>query len=280
MENLGDRLDSLFDLSGRTIVITGGAGLLGMQHAEAISIAGGTPVLLDLAVAKPADRATELIKRNGGSALGIPADITSLAEVEMVCAQIVATFGRIDGLVNNAANNPKMEVGQSDSWTRVENFPVDIWNADIAVGLTGAFNCSRVFGAYMASQRRGVILNIASDLALISPDQRLYRKPNLAEEEQPVKPISYSVVKSGLIGMTKYLATYWAPANVRVNALCPGGMFNGQPPDFVDRLARLIPMGRMASLGEYRGAVVFMCSDASSYMTGAVVSIDGGRTAW
>jgi NAD(P)-dependent dehydrogenase (short-subunit alcohol dehydrogenase family) len=271
---------SYFDLSGRTIVITGGAGLLGLQHAEAIALAGGVPVLLDLAAADPRGRAGELAERCGRDAVGMTVDITSLADVQRACAELIASRRRIDGLINNAANNPKVEAGQKESWTRVENFPLDVWHADISVGLTGAFNCSRVFGAQMATQGAGVILNIASDLALISPDQRLYRKPGLSDDAQPVKPISYSVVKAGLVGMTRYLATYWAPMNVRVNALCPGGMFNGQPPDFVDRLTSLIPLGRMAALGEYRGAVVFMCSDASSYMTGAVISIDGGRTVW
>jgi NAD(P)-dependent dehydrogenase (short-subunit alcohol dehydrogenase family) len=248
-----------FDLTGRTIVVTGGAGLLGIQHAEAICRAGGTPVLLDLPSADPAASANELAERSGGVVGAVTADITSLADVQRAASEILTEYHRIDGLINNAANNPKVEGAQNESWTRVENFPLDVWAADVAVGLTGAFNCSRVFGARMAEQRHGVILNIASDLALISPDQRLYRKPNVAEDEQPVKPVSYSVVKAGLLGLTKYLATYWAQSNVRVNALCPGGMYNGQPVDFVQRLTRLIPLGRMARFGEYQGAVVFVC---------------------
>jgi NAD(P)-dependent dehydrogenase (short-subunit alcohol dehydrogenase family) len=132
----------------------------------------------------------------------------------------------------------------------------------------------------MARRGRGVILNIASDLGIIAPDQRLYRRPGLAEDQQPVKPVTYSVVKTGLIGLTRYLATYWADRGVRVNALSPGGVHNNQPEDFVQRLSQLIPMGRMANLDELQGAVLFLCSDASSYMTGANLVLDGGRTCW
>jgi NAD(P)-dependent dehydrogenase (short-subunit alcohol dehydrogenase family) len=140
--------------------------------------------------------------------------------------------------------------------------------------------CSRVFGGEMARRGKGVIVNIASDLALIAPDQRLYEIDGRAVESQPVKPVSYSVVKTGLIGLTRYLATYWAAAGVRANALCPGGVENGQDAVFLKRIAERIPLGRMATRDEYQGAVLFLCSDASSYMTGAVLAVDGGRTAW
>jgi NAD(P)-dependent dehydrogenase (short-subunit alcohol dehydrogenase family) len=189
-------------------------------------------------------------------------------------------FGRVDILINNAANNPKVESASGQAWSRLENFPLDVWKADIAVGLTGAFLCSRVFGTEMAKRKNGVILNIASDLGVIAPDQRLYRQEGLAEDQQPVKPVTYSVVKTGLIGLTRYLATYWADRGVRVNAISPGGVFNGQPEDFVARLAKLIPMSRMAHVDEYQGAVLFLCSDASSYMTGQNLIVDGGRSCW
>ena len=154
------------------------------------------------------------------------------------------------------------------------------WNGDIAVGLTGAYLCARVFGGEMARAGRGAILNIASDMAVIAPDQRLYREPGRADDQQPVKPVTYSVVKAGLLGLTRYLSTYWADQGVRCNALSPGGIYDGQPDDFVQRLANLIPMGRMADADEYNGAVVFLLSDASRYMTGQNLVIDGGRTAW
>ena len=150
----------------------------------------------------------------------------------------------------------------------------------MAVGLRGAFLCCQTVGTEMAHRGRGVILNVASDLALIGPDQRIYRREHLPDHLQPVKPVTYSVVKSGLIGLTRYLATYWAPSGVRVNSISPGGVYNDQPDEFVAKLSGLIPMGRMATLSEYQGAILFLCSDASSYMTGANLVIDGGRTCW
>ncbi|MCL4559708.1 MAG: SDR family oxidoreductase, partial [Chloroflexi bacterium] len=165
-------------------------------------------------------------------------------------------------------------------WSRFENFPLETWEQDIAVGLTGAYLCSQVVGSAMAARGGGVILNVASDLGVIAPDQRIYRKEGLPEDQQPVKPVTYSVVKSGLIGLTRYLATYWAAEHVRVNAISPGGVYNGQPEEFVQKLAALIPMGRMARLDEYKGAVLFLVSDASAYMTGGNLVIEGGRTVW
>ena len=177
------------------------------------------------------------------------------------------------------ANNPKVEDAKpGQQWSRLENFPLDVWNADIAVGLTGAFLCSRIFGAEMVKQNAGVILNVASDLGVIAPDQRLYRKDGLPEEQQPVKPVTYSVVKTALIGLTRYLSTYWTDHNIRVNAISPGGVANGQPTEFTDKLHALIPMARMAHKDEYQGAVLFLCSDASSYMTGQNLIVDGGRS--
>jgi NAD(P)-dependent dehydrogenase (short-subunit alcohol dehydrogenase family) len=274
------RVQTLFDLTGRVAVITGGAGLLGTKHAEIIAAAGGSPVLLDLPQAKPEISAAAIAKKYGVETAGLAADITQLAAVENVRDELLVRFKRIDILINNAANNPKVESSGSKTWSRLENFPLEIWNDDIRVGLTGAFLCSRVFGSEMAKRGKGVILNIASDLAVIAPDQRLYRQPGLPEDEQPVKPVTYSVVKTGLIGLTRYLATYWATSGVRVNAISPGGVFNNQPEAFLAELHQRIPLARMAHADEYQGAILFLCSDASSYMTGANLVVDGGRTCW
>jgi NAD(P)-dependent dehydrogenase (short-subunit alcohol dehydrogenase family) len=270
---------SAFELTGRVVVITGAAGLLGFQHAQAVAEMGGIPVLLDIDGAKAQRAADSLSQQFGIAGIGLAVDITDPMAVDAAHDQIISQFGRVDGLINNAASNPKVE-GASETWTRLENFPLETWASDLAVGLTGAFLCARKFGATMARSGGGAILNIASDLGLIAPDQRIYRISGVPEEEQPVKPVSYSVVKSGLIGLTRYLSTYWPRQNVRVNAICPGGVYAGQNDEFIQRLTNLVPLGRMAREDEYRAAVVFLLSDASSYMTGAIISMDGGRTAW
>lgn len=269
----------LFDLTDRVAVITGGAGLLGLKHAEAIAQAGGIPVLVDLPGTLPHEKAARLAETTGARVLGHGADITQAAAVQALTDELLSSFGQIDILINNAANNPKVEAAHT-AWTRLEQFSLETWNADLAVGLTGAFLCCQSMGAAMARRGRGVILNVASDLSVIAPDQRLYRKEGLLPDQQPVKPVTYSVVKPALVGLTRYLATYWADAGVRVNALSPGGVFNGQPPEFVQRLSGLIPMGRMAHVDEYQGAILFLCSDASSYMTGMNLVVDGGRSSW
>lgn len=270
----------IFDLSGRVAVITGGMGLLGRQHAEAIADAGGIPVLADIRVDAGRFAQLKATGRLGSSVCAIAADITGQDSVRQLLAEVLERFGRVDILINNAANNPTMSQGAADDADRFETFPASRWDGDLAVGLTGAFICSQVIGAEMARKGRGVIVNVASDLALIAPDQRLYRKPGLADDRQPTKPVTYSVVKTGLLGLTRYLATYWADAGVRVNAISPGGVFDGQDEAFVARLSNLIPLGRMAHVDEYHGAILFLCSDASSYMTGANLVVDGGRTCW
>ena len=270
----------LFELNGRVAIVTGGAGLLGYHHGAILAAAGAHVVLLDLPIADPAGRASQLAAAHGIECLGCGGDITNEAGLEVIRDRILQRFGRIDILINNAANNPKVEEAAGKAWSRLENFPLETWDADIRVGLTGAFLCSRIFGAEMAKRRSGVIVNVASDLGIIAPDQRLYRVDGLPEDQQPVKPVTYSVVKTGLLGLTRYLATYWSSANVRVNAISPGGVFNGQPEVFLNRLEQLIPMGRMANQNEYEGAILFLCSDASSYMTGANLVVDGGRTCW
>jgi len=271
----------LFRLDGRVAVITGGAGLLGVQHAEAIAAAGGHTVLLDIDAQRLEQVCSRVESRFGVRALGVLADITRRESLEYALAEVLRAFCSVDILINNAARNPKVEEGGgAEHWSRFESYPLSDWEHDVAVGLTGALLASQVFGSEMARRGRGVILNVASDLGVIAPDQRIYRRPGLPEERQPVKPVSYSVVKHGLIGLTKYLATYWAHRGVRVNALSPGGVYAGQDAEFVKRLTALIPMGRMANVNEYQGAVLFLVSDASSYMTGANLVVDGGRSVW
>jgi NAD(P)-dependent dehydrogenase (short-subunit alcohol dehydrogenase family) len=268
-----------FDLTDRVFVITGGSGLLGLQHAEAIAGAGGIPVLADIRLDLAEHHAAALRATHGVAASAVELDVTSGASSQRALASVLTRYARLDGLVNNAAHNPKVE-GKGLGASRFENFSLDDWSRDLAVGLTGAFLVSQVLGTYLATHGGGVIVNIASDLGLIAPDQRIYRRPDLAESEQPVKPVTYSVVKGGLVMLTKYLATYWASSGVRVNALVPGGVYAEQSADFVERLTNLIPMGRMANRDEYRAALLFLCSDASSYMTGSNLVIDGGRTCW
>jgi NAD(P)-dependent dehydrogenase (short-subunit alcohol dehydrogenase family) len=270
----------LFDLTGRVAIITGGTGLLGQQHAKAIFSAGGIPVLADIQVAGIESQSGAFKQQFGEQACAIKTDITAPKSVNALLGEVMDRFGRIDILINNAANNPKMEKTAEVEFSRLENFPLNQWEADLSVGLTGAFLCSQIIGSEMAHNKHGVIVNVASDLAVIAPDQRLYRKPGLNPEQQPVKPVTYSVVKTGLIGLTRYLATYWADAGIRVNAISPGGVYNNQPEEFIQRLANLIPLGRMANADEYQAAILFLCSDASSYMTGTNLVIDGGRSCW
>lgn len=270
----------MFDLAGRVSVITGGAGLLGPKHAEALAEFGASVVLLDQ---KPQVKkiAREIAKRFKTQGLGLICNITRKAELKHALKLILKKFGRVDILINNAANNPAVGAkGLSQNWSRFENFPLSAWQSDMAAGLTGAFLASQVLGSEMARRKQGVILNIASDLGLIAPDQRIYRKPGLFKKEQPVKPVTYSVIKHGILGFTKYLASYWAEEGIRVNSLSPGGVYTNQPKEFVQRLTAHVPLHRMAKVDEYKSAIVFLVSDASNYMTGANLVVDGGRTIW
>lgn len=266
-----------FKIKGKVCVITGGAGFLGKKHAQAVLEGEGIPVILDL----DQEKIDEALSSFEGEAFGFKADITDKKSLEETKEKILAETGRIDALINNAANNPKVEkTDDSKNWSRFENFPENVWQDDLDVSLKGSFLCSQVFGSYMAEKGEGVILNISSDLGIIAPDQRIYRKEGLKEEEQMKKPVSYSVAKHGLIGLTKYLATYWADKGVRTNAVCFGGVYNNQDEKFLEKLSDLIPLGRMADQEEYKAAILFLISEASSYMTGSTLIIDGGRTCW
>ncbi len=272
-----------FNITGKTALITGAAGLLGKEHAAALLECGATVILTD--VSEPALRAAEadlFLDFAAERIVTLVMDVSQLHAIQ-AAAQTLSRQGiRIDILVNNAAIDPKVKGDQGlVEASRLENFPLEQWDLQIAVGLTGAFLCSQVFGAAMAHDGKGgVILNIASDLSVFAPDQRLYKKAGLLDNMQPVKPVTYSVIKAGLVGLTRYLATYWIEQGVRSNALSPGGVFTAQSDEFVERLTSLIPMGRMATADEYRAAVQFLCSDASAYMNGQNIVMDGGRSAW
>jgi NAD(P)-dependent dehydrogenase (short-subunit alcohol dehydrogenase family) len=270
-----------FDLTGKTALITGAAGLLGMEHAAALLESGAIVVLTDLSASSLNDAVRLLSAQFDSTRIHTAVmDVTEPTSITAVEKMLSGRGVRVDILVNNAAIDPKVsgEQGLVEA-SRLEHFPLAQWNLQLAVGLTGAFVCSQVFGTAMARDGKGgVILNIASDLSVFSPDQRLYRKAGLPEELQPVKPVTYSVIKTGLIGLTRYLSTYWAAQGVRCNALSPGGVYANQPDEFVQRLTSLIPLGKMASKDEYRAAVQFLCSDASAYMNGQNVVMDGGRS--
>jgi NAD(P)-dependent dehydrogenase (short-subunit alcohol dehydrogenase family) len=272
-----------FNLSGKTGLITGAAGLLGVEHAAALLECDACVVLTDISERHLEKARIKLMDEfPAAKVLAHVMDVSSLASIHAVQKNLYRENIRIDILINNAAIDPKVkgDTGIVET-SRLEHFSREQWDLQIAVGLTGAFQCSQVFGSLMAQNGKGgVILNIASDLSVFAPDQRLYSRDGLPDHMQPVKPVTYSVIKAGLIGITRYLATYWAKQGVRSNALSPGGVFNGQGEEFVQRLSNLIPMGRMAKRDEYRAAVQFLCSDASSYMNGQNVVMDGGRSAW
>ena len=269
-----------FNLTGKVAVITGGAGLLGEKHAEAIAEFGGIPILLDIDEKAGTKKASRISNEYQVDCEFMLCDITDESQILSVRDTLLSRFGHIDILINNAAIDPKIKDDSEINLSRLENFSIDQWNLEMAVGLTGAMLCSKVFGYEMSKAGEGVILNISSDLGIIAPDQRIYKKDGLPENEQPVKPVTYSVIKHGLIGLTKYLATYWADKGVRCNALCPGGIYNNQPDEFVKKISNLIPLGRMADEDEYKASVVFMVREASAYMNGSVVSMDGGRSCW
>lgn len=270
----------LFRLDGRVAVITGGAGMLGRQHAAAISEMGGVSVLIDVNLEAAETAARELRASTGATLHAFAADITNEQQVQQVVEEVRAHCGRIDILINNAALTVKGG-GSSfgEYFAPFPEYPVELFDLALEVNLRGAFLVTREVGRVMEGQGSGVVVNISSDVALISPDHRIYE--GMTYGDKPFNtPIAYSMSKAALLAFTRYLATYWAKKGIRVNALSPAGVYDDHEPGFVARLSNLIPLGRMAHRSEYRGALLFLCSDASSFMTGGNLVVDGGRTCW
>ena len=271
-----------FQLKNKYSLITGAAGLLGFEHAYALLELGSGVILTDIDNDKLISSKNKLEYLFPNSQINnFLLDVTNEFEIVSLLDKLHASNTIVDILINNVAIDPKVTEGNDIELTRFENFQLGQWVNEIQVGLTGTFLMSKHFGTAMSKNiSGGVILNIASDLSVIAPDQRLYQIDGLKADMQPVKPVTYSVIKSGIVGLTKNLSTYWAKNNIRVNSLSPGGVENNQNQIFKNRLTQLIPMGRMAKRIEYRGAVQYLCSDASSYLTGQNIIIDGGRSVW
>ncbi len=268
----------LFSLDGLPIVITGAAGLLGRNHCFAVAEAGGIPILLDndpTGLKAVQDELSLL----GFSAFSWEADTTDEPSIVEVAHQVRAEVGPVYGIVNNVAANPKMkDGGQRAGW--LEDFSAERWDREHAINLKSAFLTAKHFGPHLVRRGEGVIVNIASDLAIISPDQRIYREPGVPPENSAKKPMTYSSSKAALLGVTRYLATYWAPLPIRSNALVPGSVKHEQSEALEAELIMRIPLGRLANADEYKGALVFLLSPASSYMNGAFLVVDGGRSIW
>ncbi len=270
-----------FDLTGRTAVVTGGAGLLGAQFCRTLAEAGASVVVVDLN-AEAAQAVADDLTRNGFRALAVPTDITLPESVDALVEKTASFFGGLDVLVNSAALDPKFDpqaLAKGIAPGKFEDYPLEQWNAALNVNLTGMFLVTQASARQMVAQgKRGSIINICSTYGLNGPDQRIYRK---ADGSQPAfKPVYYTVTKAGVLGFTKYLAAYYMETEIRVNALTPGGVFNDHDETFVRNYSAKTILGRMARKDEMNGALLFLASEASSYMTGNNLVVDGGWTAW
>ena len=279
-------LPKLFDLHGRVAVVTGGAGLLGSEFCLTLAQAGAQVMVADLDGMNAAAVA-ERLTQQGLVAQAVSLDVTNPASVNSMMSATLAAFGRLDILVNSAALDPKMDPehlhvppgGDSEgpNLTSFEHFPLEAWKQALDVNLTGMFLCCQSAVQPMLAQGEGVIINLCSIYGLAAPDQRLYNQPG---QTPHYKPVYYSVTKSGVLGMTRFLAAYYAGKNIRVNALTPGGVYNGHDDAFAQAYAARTVIGRMAEKDEMNGALLFLASDASTYMTGANLVVDGGWTTW
>lgn len=270
-------LASSFDLTGRVAVVTGGAGLLGRQFCLTLAQAGAAVLVADLSP-EAAEKVTSELANLKQKGIAQRTDVGDANSVEAMVAAAIKNFGNIDILVNSAALDPKFDKGGAGKHSSAfEEYPLSAWQDALRVNLTGAFLCSQAAVKPMLKQGSGVIINICSTYGLVGPDQRIYQK-----QGQPAqyKPVDYTVTKAGILGLTKYLATYYGDKNIRVNALSPGGVFNNHESEFVQAYSSRTVLGRMARPDEMNGALLFLASDASSYMTGANLIVDGGWTAW
>lgn len=261
-----------FSLAGRSIVVTGGGGILGTRMVGALVAAGAQVAVIERELDK-ASAACAGLEGLAGTAAPFAADIRNTASVEAAAWAIHAQFGPVHGLVNNAA------VKSANFFEPFETFPLEDWKEVMDVNLNGAFVCAQIFGRDMAKRGVGAIVNTLSIYGVVAPDQRIY-EGSLYEGRAINTPAIYSASKAGLWGLTMYLAGYWGSRNVRVNAITPGGVFSGQNDEFVARYSARIPLGRMADKDEMSGALVFLLSDAASYVTGQNIIVDGGLTVW
>jgi NAD(P)-dependent dehydrogenase (short-subunit alcohol dehydrogenase family) len=268
-------MNDLFSLKGKVAIVTGALGLIGQNHCMALSEAGANVIAADIHEQKCVDFAAKYLENSIGAFL----DVTKKESIVELKEIVLRKYSKIDILVNNAAINDMFEDPKAvTEQSKFENYPLELWQKSIDVNLTGVFLCAQVIGSQMVEQNSGSIINIASTYGITAPDQSIY-KDQLGNQSF-YKPPAYSVTKGGVIMLTKYLAAYWGQSGIRINTLTPGGVKNAQSDFFIENYSRRTPLGRMADPTEYKGALVFLASDASAYMTGANLVVDGGWTCW